>query len=73
MRREDKNRVPRRLKVKLPPGYHLERVPDGYVLYFSYETGIGCVSVLVGLFKVFASTQEIGAAATAHLSKGGLP
>ena len=36
MRKEDKVRLPPRLKVKLPDGFHIERKPDEYILYASY-------------------------------------
>ena len=66
MRREDKNRVPPRLKVSLPAGYHLEAVPDGYRLYFSYRLGVGRMTELVCGFTADSSIQEIEAVANDH-------
>mgnify|MGYP001596136036 CR=1 FL=1 len=71
MRREDKNRVPPRLKVALPQGYHLEAIPDAYALYVSRKVGPGRLTTLVCGFTADSTGQEVEAAATAHLSKGG--
>lgn len=65
MRREDKNRLPPRLKVSLPPGYHLEAVPDGYQLYFSYPVGTGRMTDLVCGFTADSTREEIEAVARA--------
>ena len=71
MRREDKRRVPPRLKVKLPPGYHLEAVPDGYTLYVSYAVPAGRLTTLVCGFTTGSTIQEVETVAEAHWSKGG--
>jgi plasmid replication initiation protein len=71
MRREDKNRVPPRLKVKLPAGYHLEAVPDAYALYVSCRVQGGRMTDLVYRFAIDSPIQEIEAVAEAHWSKGG--
>ena len=70
MRREDKRRVPPRLKVKLPPGYHLEAVPDGYCLYFSYPVGVSRMTNLVCGFTADCTGQEIEAVARAPRAEG---
>lgn len=59
MRREDKRRMPPLLRVHLPPGYHLERVPDGFVLYVSYLAGGGQITRLVRGFPATATAAEI--------------
>lgn len=59
MRREDKNRVPPRLKVRLPPGYHLEAIPDGYCLYHSWPVGAGRMTRLVCGFTANSTREEI--------------
>ena len=65
MRREDKNRVPPRLKVHLPAGYHLEAVPGGYNLFFSYSVGLGRMTEIAATFPSGSTVQEIEAAARA--------
>ena len=37
MRKQDKLQLPPVLKLKLPPGYYVERNPRGYVLYGAQE------------------------------------
>ena len=59
MRREDKRWVPPRLKVKLPPGYHLKAIPDGYALYVSYPFGVGRMTKLIAGFSASISVQDI--------------
>jgi hypothetical protein len=59
------------LKVKLPPGYHLEAIADGYTLYASFPFGAGRMTRLVCGFTTGSTIQEIEAAAKAHHSKGG--
>lgn len=61
MRREDKNRLPPRLKVRLPPGYHLERVPDAYCLYLKvgFPLGTRRMTTLVYSFPADSTNQEI--------------
>jgi len=66
MRREDKRRMPQRLKVKLPPGYHVEAVPDGYNLYASYASEGGRFTRLVSGFAACSTIQEIEAIANTH-------
>ena len=66
MRREDKRRMPPRLKLKLPPGYHLECGPDQYMLFADRDVHHGQLSVLVRTFEVNASPEEIKSAAGAH-------
>lgn len=65
MRREDKRRVPPRLKARLPAGYHLEAVPDGYMLYHSYPFGAGRMTELVCGFTPDSTREEIEAVARA--------
>ena len=53
MRREDKNKLPPRLKLKLPDGYFLERYPGGYGLYRTKTWGAhgGTMTTMVMPFK----------------------
>ena len=66
MRREDKNRIPPKLTVSLPEGYHLESVLDGYALYVSQPFGAGRMTKLVCVFAAASTPQEIEAAAREH-------
>lgn len=65
MRKEDKRQIPPRLKVRLPEGFHLERRPREYVLYFSYpvvDSGHhqkGVMTDLVCVFTADTSVDEI--------------
>lgn len=45
--------------MSLPPGYHLEAVPDGYCLYFSWAVGVGRMTGLVCAFPTDSSQEEI--------------
>ena len=59
MRKEDKMQLPQTLKPKLPPGYHVERRPRVYLLYFSYPCGAGRMTDLVAAFDADTLAGEI--------------
>ena len=58
--------MPPRLKLSLPPGYHLEAVPGSYQLYFRYRLVVGRMSRFVYGFTADSTAQEIEAAAREH-------
>lgn len=65
MRKEDKARLPVKLKAKLPKGFKIERVPEQYALYFSYPVvneehkQVGTMTDLVAMFSRDSTQQEI--------------
>ena len=65
MRKEDKLRLPPRLKVKLPSGFYIERQPGQYLLYTSYPVvdeqhrPVGTMTDLMGVFPASASAAEL--------------
>ncbi len=65
MRKEDKVRLPPKLKVKLPRGFQIEEVPEQYALYFSYPVvgkdhkPVGTMTDLVATFSGDSTAQEI--------------
>ena len=80
MRREDKNKLPPRLKVKLPGGYYLERYPGGYSLYRTETWGAhgGTLHTLVMPFKAdtppnIIESYAVGRALGQWLTEGGTP
>ena len=67
MRREDKRWVPPRLKVKLPPGYHLKAIPHGYALYVGYQLAPGGrLTTLICGFSAGTNVKVIEEAASIH-------
>lgn len=67
MRKEDKIRLPPKLKVKLPQGFHIERKPGEYLLYGSYPVvdddhqQKGTMTDLMATFPANTPAQEIEA------------
>jgi len=65
MRKEDKVRLPAKLKVKLPKGFQIDSVPEQYALYFSYpivgedHKSVGTMTDLVAVFSGESTPQEI--------------
>ena len=60
MRREDKRRLPPRLKLDLPPAYHVERSTTGYQLYVRWPWGVaGTMTKLVAAFTRDTPAGEI--------------
>jgi hypothetical protein len=59
MRKEDKVRLPPKLKVKLPRGFYLERKPGKYLLYVTYHYRQVTMHDLVGIFTSDTSAEEI--------------
>ena len=66
MRREDKRRLPPRLKLNLPPGYHVERSAEGYQLYHCQPWGPGMMTRLVAAFTRDVAPGELEDYALAH-------
>lgn len=66
MRREDKRRMPRVLKVHLPSEYRLERVPEGYVLYHVKNWESGSLTRYVCGFATDATAKVIEDHAQGH-------
>lgn len=65
MRKEDKVRLPAKLKVKLPQGFQIDRIPEQYALYFRYPVvnndhkPTGTMTDLVAIFSGDSTPQEI--------------
>lgn len=66
MRREDKNKLPPRLKLALPQGYRVERSIDGYALYYSFPWGPGTMTRLVASFTKDTTPGELEDYALSH-------
>ena len=67
MRREDKYKLPPRLKLKLPAGYHVERSIEGYQLYLRQPFGIfGTTTTLVAAFFRDTAPGEMEDYALSH-------
>ena len=69
MRREDKRRLPPRLRLKLPPAYHVERSVTGYALYRRDPFGPGTMLRLVCGFTKDTTPGEMEAYALSHSRK----
>jgi len=59
MRREDKRLMPPKLKLNLPDGFYVSRLPGLYLLYWTN----GLVHQLIRSFLADAHSQEIEEAA----------
>ena len=67
MRKEDEVRLPPKLKLKLPQGYHIERKPGEYILYHSYPVGPrATMTDLVAVFPKDVPPDEIIKCAQEH-------
>ena len=67
MRREDKRRLPPRLKLHLPAGYHVTRDITGYQLYVRWPWGVfGSMTQLVAAFTKDTADGEIEDYALSH-------
>ena len=66
MRREDKRRLPPRLKLTLQPDYVVKRDITGYQLYIRQPWGPGTMTTLVAAFTKDTAPGEIEAYAQDH-------
>ena len=66
MRREDKRRLPPRLKLALPPDYVLKRDITGYQLYLRQSFGPGVMTRLVAAFFADTTAGEMEDYALSH-------
>ena len=66
MRREDKRRLPPRLKLDLPPAYHVERNITGYQIYLRQAGGPGTMTRLVAAFTKDTAAGEMEDYALSH-------
>lgn len=72
MRREDKNKLPPRLKLTLPQGYSVERSVEGYQLYYSFPWGPGTMTRIVAGFTKDTTPGVIEDYAREHLLHAGV-
>ena len=66
MRREDRRRLPPRLKLELPPDYVVKRSVTGYQLYLRQPWGPGVMTRLVAGFTHDTAPGELEDYALAH-------
>lgn len=65
MRKEDKVKLPAKLKVKLPTGFHIKRNPGRYLLYGSYPVvdedhqQMGTMTDLMGVFPASTTAEQL--------------